>query len=610
MIVGTAGHIDHGKSTLVTALTGRAMDRLAEERRRGITIDLNFAPLELPGRAPVGIVDVPGHEDLVRTMVAGATGIDLLLLVVDLTEGMRPQTEEHLAVAEQLRIRRGIPVFTKADLVDAEWAEAVIADLMPRLARSCVEFGPPAVVSARTGQGVDELRRRLAQEAEGPVAARGAGRFRMPVDRSFSLAGVGTVITGTVWSGAVRVGDTVRLLPTGRIGRVRSIESYGSPVPVAEAGSRAALGVSGVDREAVGRGEVALLEADRWEPTVVFDAEVELLNSAPRPLVTRSRVRINAGTAELLARLYPRGVIAPGSAGLARVALEGPAVLAGGDRFVIRGYSPVTTIGGGRVLDAVPPRKATWTVDLAAADPGARLQALVARRRQGVRVEDLPQLLGAGVPPQPGPPGIQQLGDRLFSRATAGGLEQLALEVVAAHHRAAPDQPGISLETLRRSLRVDGRVADAVIDGLVDRGRLSVRAGAAALPGFTAAVEGGDAAIGALASRLETAGLEPPTVAELATDLGVANPLPLLRRAAEDGRIVAVAPDRYFSASAVAEFRKALLEVGATGPIIPAALRERLGLSRKFMIPLLEWADRQGITRRQGDTRVLVDSGR
>jgi len=230
VIIGTAGHIDHGKSALVTALTGCAMDRLAEERRRGITIDLNFAPLRFEGLPPAGIVDVPGHEDFVRTMVAGASGIDLVLLVIDAAQGPQPQTWEHLAIVEQLRIPHGIPVITKADLADPEWVELVTADVMSRLERSPVSFEAPAIVSAVTGQGIAELRERLRARVEAYPSRTVADAFRMPIDRVFSLAGVGTVVTGTPWSGALRVGDQVRLLPAGLEARVRSLEAYGEGI--------------------------------------------------------------------------------------------------------------------------------------------------------------------------------------------------------------------------------------------------------------------------------------------------------------------------------------------------------------------------------------------
>ncbi len=377
MIIGTAGHIDHGKSALVTALTGKPMDRLAEERRRGITIDLNFAPLDLGSGVIAGVVDVPGHEDFVRTMVAGASGVDLAVLVVAADEGIMPQTEEHLAILEQLRIPAGIPVVTKADLVEPEWAELVASELAERLAKSPVAFEAPVIVSARTGQGIDTLRGRLAEHAR-TVASRPAGDlFRLPIDRAFSVAGVGTVVTGTAWSGRIALGDAVVLLPGGSRGRVRSLEMHGAGLDRSFSGARTAVGISGVSRGEAHRGAVLVEEGSPWTPTTALDVEIALEMTARRPLGARARVRLHLGTAEVMARVLPRAPIEPGERGLARLALEQPVVARGGDRFVVRSYSPVATIGGGRILDPIPPRRRVlWPSGLPAEDAGDQIPGL------------------------------------------------------------------------------------------------------------------------------------------------------------------------------------------------------------------------------------------
>jgi selenocysteine-specific elongation factor len=614
MIIGTAGHIDHGKSALVTALTGRTVDRLAEEKRRGITIELNFAPLLFEGLPPAGIVDVPGHEDFVRMMVAGASGIDLVLLVVDLAEGARPQTEEHLAVLEQLRIPRGIPVFTKVDLVEPAWAELVVEDVMERLRASTVRFDEPSVVSARTGQGIDALRARLRSEVEQARERAGDDAFRLPVDRVFSLAGVGTVVTGTAWSGTVRVGDTVAILPGDHEARVRSVESYGEQRDTALPGNRVALGLTGVDRDAVARGAAVVDRRIPWRATTSFDAELELLVSAGRPLAPRSRVRVHVGTAEMLGRVYPRGPIEPGARGLARISLEAPAVVRGGDRIVLRSYSPVTTIGGGRVLDPDPPRGAPWPETLAAEDAARRLTALVSRRRRGLARTEVEQTLGV----RPGEveamvrdaPAIVDLAGTLFPADLVRQRGDRLGELLAEHHRRAPAETGLSLEAVRRRLGLPPAATEALLDRLERDHTLVRREGVAALPSFRPRVEGGEAAIERLVERLVAAGLEPPTLAELADELEMESVVPLVRLAVDRGAIAAVERDRYFSVGALERFRATLDELGHEGGITPAAIRERLGLSRKFTIPLLEWADRQGITRRVGDARVLTGSGR
>jgi selenocysteine-specific elongation factor len=610
MIIGTAGHIDHGKSALVTALTGLPVDRLAEEQRRGITIDLNFAPLEFPGLPAAGIIDVPGHEDFVRTMVAGASGIDLALLVIDLVEGPRPQTEEHLTILEQLRISQGIPVFTKADLVDSEWAELVIADLHDRLAASPIAWLEPAVVSAVTGRGVAELRERLRGViASRPNVAAGAGEpFRMPVDRVFSVAGIGTIVTGTTWSGTVSVGDQVTLLPGRQPGRVRSIEAYGRPRQAAEPGVRTALGLVGVERADVRRG-TDVVTGD-WEESSAIDAVVSLVTSAPKPLLARTRVRVHLGTAEVLARIQPRTTIRPGESGLARLVLEGPVVARGGDRFVLRSFSPVTTIGGGRVVDPLPPRRATWPEGLGSLTAAARLAALAERRPFGVEARRLPQLAGPSAEPVARAAGLSLVAERWIAESVGTELGARLVELVKRHHAAAPTEPGLSLETLRRATAAPPGLAEHALDQLIRRGLVSLKNGQVALNGFAPRLVGGEEGLRRLVAAVEAAGLEAPTVVELAATLNVPSAASLVREAVAAGSIVFIDRERVASAAAIGRLRAALLELGAQGDISPAAVRDRLGVSRKYLIPLLEWADRQGLTRRVGDVRVLIQTGR
>jgi selenocysteine-specific elongation factor len=608
MIIGTAGHIDHGKSSLVTGLTGRAMDRLAEERRRGITIDLNFAPLELgPGRV-AGIVDVPGHEDFVRTMVAGASGIDMALLVIAADEGIMPQTTEHLAVLEHLGVPVGIPVVTKADLVDPEWLELMLLEVAERLAGSSVAFGPPIAVSARTGQGVSELRERIGAHQ---AAARPSGDlFRLPVDRAFSVAGVGTVVTGTSWSGRVEVGDAVALLPDGAEGRVRSVEMFGRASRQSEPGARTAVGIAGVARDDVRRGQLLVRAADPWQSTLALDVELRLDASAPRALAPRSRIRVHLGTAEVLARVHPRSAIAPGGRGLARLALEAPLAARGGDRLVIRSYSPVTTIGGGVVLDPLPPaRRAAWPAGLSASAPAERLHALVSRRPAGVAHATLPLLLGLS------PKAATAVARELAGAREAGGIWVLddvvqalgtkALEQVRRFHRAQPGERGLPLQTLRHTLRAPEPVVEAALGDLTRAGKIRQRDGIVALAGFAPKVEGGDAEVDRIIGILEQAALSPPSLPELEAATGRRDLGPLLRLAAASGRIEAVERDRYYTRSALDRFAQTLAELGRDADIVPSAVRERLGISRKYLIPLLEWADGKGLTVRVGDVRRL-----
>ncbi|HEX2220682.1 MAG TPA: selenocysteine-specific translation elongation factor [Gemmatimonadales bacterium] len=608
MIVGTAGHIDHGKSALVTALTGRPMDRLAEERRRGITIDLNFAPLDLGGGRVAGVVDVPGHEDFVRTMVAGASGVDLALLVVAADEGIMPQTLEHLAVLEHLGVPHGIPVLSKADLVDGDWLELVSAELAERLAGSRVAFSSPVAVSARTGTGLEELRRLVADHAR-RIAPRAPGDlFRLPVDRSFSLAGVGTVVTGTAWSGRVRIGDEVALMPGGAVGRVRSIQVHGTTVDRGEPGRRTAVGLAGVSRDQAHRGTVLVSAGEAWSPTTALDAMLALDSSAPRPLTQRTRVRVHLGTAETLARVLPRERIEPGSRGLARLALEEPLVARGGDRFVIRSYSPVSTIGGGLVLDPVPPsRRAKWPVRLSAAEPAERLPALVERRPGGLATPALPVLLGI-----PGAearaaalraPELRQVGDLWVTQDSLRALGAACLALLRRHHREHPLERGLPLQTLRKSVRAPDLVIECVLDELVRTGRMRRLEGLAALAGFTPAAAGGEGAVAEMVALVEDAGLTPPSVAELERRTGRRDAGAILRLAASTGKVVAIEADRYYSRAALERFVAALRRGGGADVIVPSELRQHLGISRKYLIPLLEWADAQGFTAWEGEVR-------
>lgn len=609
MIIGTAGHVDHGKSALVEALTHRRMDRLAEERRRGITIDLNFAALDLGEGNVAGVVDVPGHEDLVRTMVAGATGIDVVLLVVAADEGVMPQTREHLAIAETLGVPVGIPVITKADLVEPAWLDLVREDLADQLAHSAIRFGEPIVAATPTGRGVSEVRDRI-------LALVGQGRprsaddlFRLPVDRSFSRAGVGTVVTGSCWTGRVAVGDEVRLLPGDHAARIRSIERHGVALDTAGAGDRVALGLAGVDRGAAGRGTTVVSQGG-WVASLVIDAVVRLLPDAPRPLAHRTRLRVLLGTAEVMARVHTTSPVAPGRRAIIRLLCERELVARGGDRLVLRSYSPVTTIGGGEVLDPSPPRRG-GTLPPAAAEQeaGRRLAILLERRGDGVAPERLAVL--TGLPPAAAERAATECAEAILIAGrwtTAASLREAvarAQDGIARHHREHPGDFGAPLETIRSIASPRPWLGEAALEALVGRGGAVSRGGIVYLPGFEPRIQGGGAAVDRVVRRVADAGLRPPTVAELAAELTDIDVPAALRLAAADRRVVAVERDRYYGPAAIATWVGALQDVAAEGEIGVAALRNRLGLSRRFLIPLLEWADREGHTVRTGDTRRL-----
>jgi len=620
-VIGTAGHIDHGKTALVKALTGVDTDRWEEEKRRGITIDLGFAPLPLGDDVQASVVDVPGHEGFVRNMLAGATGIDVALLVIAADEGIMPQTEEHLAIVELLGVRRGIPVITKRDLVDAEWLELVQGEVAARLAASRVRWERAVAVSALTGEGLDELRGALGRVAADLVERPAADLFRLPIDRVFAVAGAGTVVTGSTWSGGVAVGESVRLLPLGRDVRVRSIEVHGESAARAVPGRRTALALVGVDKSELARGDVAVT-GPGWHATGMLDAAVELLRGAHKPLASRTRVRVHLGTAEVLARVVQTRAIGPGETGPARLVLETPLVARGGDRFVLRSFSPVTTIGGGVVLDPFPPQRTRLRRRRIVPDqtPAQRLEALVVEAGlAGVATDTLAVRLG--VAPRRVTTVIAEVGDGLLalgemlvaSAAVTAEAARLA-EVLRRHHKEHPLDPGMSLQALRAT--VGGGAASspppaAVVDAVLEQGvrarKLEIVESVARVPGWRPAFDArASGARDQVARRVAEAKWQVPTVAELERELPNAPVRAVLAHLAREGVVEQMDQERYAAAPALAEFR-AVLEATLTelGSATPAELRDRLGLTRKYLIPLLEWADRRGVTRRAGDARVL-----
>ena len=613
-VVGTAGHIDHGKTALVKALTGVDTDRWEEEKRRGITIDLGFAPLPLPGGIKASVVDVPGHEGFVKNMLAGATGIDVALLVIAADEGIMPQTEEHLAIVELLGVRRGIPVLTKRDLVDDDWLGLVRTEVAERLSHSRVRWHAPMAVSAVRGDGLEELKSALADLAGDLTTRHTTDLFRLPIDRVFALPGAGTVVTGSTWSGTVTAGASVRLLPLDREVRVRSIQVHSADAEKAGPGRRTALALVGVDKEEIERGHVAVT-GPGWAATSALDVSLELLPSVKKPLAVRSRIRVHLGTAEVLARVAQVPAIAPGQTGLARLVLESPMVARGGDRFVIRSFSPVTTIGGGTVLDPFPPTRFRVSERRLDRPIPERLTGLVEEAGlMAVTASDLAVRLG--VLPSDVPRTIEEAGKSILTvgetlvarRAIAAAVEGLGL-VVTAHHEAHPLDPGLSLQALRAAVGAADAVMDLIVDQGVKKKAWELTEGGAAVrkPGWQVAHKASAGkASERLAQRLAEARWQIPTVAELEKEFSDPTVPALLAHLAREGSVERVDQERYALKQALEEFRRAVEEtLRELGAATPAQFRDRLGLTRKYLIPLLEWADRRGITARKGDTRVL-----
>jgi selenocysteine-specific elongation factor len=613
MILGTAGHIDHGKTTLVRALTGVDTDRLPEEKRRGITIDLGFAPLLLEGVGTVGVVDVPGHEAFVRTMVAGATGIDLALLVVAADEGVMPQTREHLAILSLLGVNAGVVALTKCDLVDADWLALVEEDVRDALSPSTLAEAAIVPVSATTGEGLDALRAALAAVARELPTRAADDVFRLPIDRAFTVKGTGTVVTGTVWSGALERDATVRLLPLDQPVRVRGLHAHGRAVDRVRAGDRAAIALAGVDLDQVGRGAV-LVQGMAWRASRVLRADVALLDDAPRALGPRSRVRLHLGTSEVSARLVVKGgTLAPGERASARVVVDEAVVARAGDRFVIRSASPVSTMGGGVVLDPMAPARARAWADVGL-DPGDLLARAIAESgASGVVVSEL--AIRLGVPPGrahrlAAESGAWRVGERLIGIDARTALEREAMSTLHDFHAEHPLEPGAPLQWLRSRLRAPDEVGSAVLAELASANTISVQQGLARMPEFAPRLSTAQERLREqLIAALEASGQEPPTIDELAASLNseAAAVAAIARLLAREGRLVAVEPTRYYLAATLRGLLERLrLGMPAGADYGPAELREVLGFSRKFLIPFLEFTDRAGHTIRDASGRRRI----
>jgi len=628
VVVGTAGHIDHGKTSLVKALIGIDTDRLPEEKARGITIDLGFAFLEEPGGLTIEIVDVPGHERFVKNMLAGVGGIDLAMLVIAADEGVMPQTREHLAICSLLHIKAGLIALTKADMVEPDWLELVREDVAGAVRDTFLAGAPILPVSAKTGQGLDELRAALRTLAQS-VPQRGTDQLpRLPIDRVFTVRGFGTVVTGTLTAGALGVDDRVEVFPRKTEAKIRGLQTHGHPVTSARAGQRTAVNLQGLERAAIARGDVVGLPGT-LVPSMLVDGTLELLKDAVRPLRSRARVRFHVGTSEIMARaiLLDRTELAPGETSFARFRLEGQLVARPGDRFVVRSYSPVVTIGGGTLLDVDPPRFKRRGPALVAhltllqtGDPEAVLEEHVRHvGAAGVRLATLAGRVAFGPAQLKGLLDALQAAGRVIAverdwfihPESFARLSTLVVDTLTAFHHAGPLKPGMSREELRsRAGGADERVFAFLLSALSADGTVKTERDKVRLASHEVRLSPDQQRV---VDRLEDdflrAEAAPPSAEEALGRAGLGGgdeEHELFQVLVQAGKLVRVKESLFFHARALDTIQTKLVALlRERKEIGPADIKDLLGISRKYAIPLLEFFDQRRVTARVGERRIL-----
>jgi selenocysteine-specific elongation factor len=612
-VVATAGHVDHGKSSLIVRLTGIDPDRLAEEKRRGLTIDLGFAWCELPSGREIGFVDVPGHERFVRNMLAGVGPVRLVLFVVAADEGWKPQSEEHLAIVDVLGVDGGVVALTKRDLVDAGTRVLAEREVRERLRGTALETAPIVACSSATGDGVGELAAALdAMLAAAPAPERD-GRPRQYVDRIFTIKGAGTVVTGTLTGGRLAVGDEVELYPTGHRARIRGLQTHKRSIEVAHPVSRVAMNLVGAERGELARGDV-VAPPGAWRPTRLIEARIRPVRNLSHPLTPRGAYKLYAGSAERGAtvRFYDAEEVGPEGA-FARIRLSAPLVLDAHDRFVLREAGRRETVGGGVVLDVDPPvRPGNDPAPRLIAREGASpetLPALIVTERRAVRDADLRVLTGRE--PSPGPP-LVRIGAWWVSAQLDDAVGTAVREHLEGFHAANPLLPGDDLAAVRTLVAevvraaggpADPNLIDALLEERAARGDLVREGSTVRLAAHRITLEGREDEVDRLVHAVAGAEPTPPTVAEL---IAAGFPRDVIDAAAGAGLLERVSPEIVLTPALVERAIATIRDAGAQGATV-SSVREALGTSRKFAIPLLEHLDQRGITRRVGDMRVLRD---
>jgi selenocysteine-specific elongation factor len=631
-ILGTAGHIDHGKTALVRALTGVDTDRLEEERRRGISIDLGFAHLDLDG-VRVGIVDVPGHERFIRNMLAGAAGIDVALLVVAADDSVMPQTREHLEVLRLLEVERGLVAITKADLVDPDWLDLVEQEVRELVAGSFLDGAPLLRTSATDGRGLDELRAALRGLCAGLAAAPPGELFRLAVDRSFALPGLGTVVTGSVAAGTLAAGDEVEWLPAGRRLRVRGLQSHGAPLESVARGQRAAVHLAGAHHTEVLRGHV-LAAPDHLVPGRRLTVRLRLLDAAPWPLRHRARVRLHLGTAEVMAAvtLLEGSILEPGRTALAQLFCAEPVAAIARQPFVIRAESPLVTLGGGKVLQPTAPRLRRRDRATIEALPGLLDEDEATRAETAMRLADArpPDARGlcreAGLTLDRAEALMKMMrragtlialsggrSQRVLHRDTFARVETAVRTALEAMHAAAPLEDRLARRSvLKRLPREDEAAVQEVVDHLIEAGELVGDEGTVALASFSPTLtEAEQAQRAAITEAFREGGFSPPDVDALAARLETDAPRlrPILELCARQGELVHLGGGAFLHRDVEVELKRRIAaSMPPSGGLTVSEIRGALGTSRRFAVPLCEYLDRIGYTRRVGDKRVLTTS--
>jgi len=620
VILGTAGHIDHGKSALVKALTGIDPDRLKEEKERGITIDLGFADLSYPDGLTIGIVDVPGHERLVRNMLAGAGGIDLVLLVIAADEGVMPQSREHLYICDLLKIKSGLIAITKADLVESDWLELMKDEVKNFVKGTFLEGSPVVPVSSKTMFNIDALKEEIRNIALMVEPKPTRGLFRLPIDRVFTLKGFGTVITGTALSGSISADDAVEILPSTVESRVRGLHSHGKPIQTAYAGQRVAINLQGVEKEELQRGD-AVVVPGRFVPTKIIDAKIELLKDSPE-LKNKSLVHFHLATSETIARviLYGKNELKPGETGYCQFRLQEPVVSTSGDRYIIRRFSPVETIGGGEVFDPSPPKRKQKDIleALATFEKGSLSDKISLKVLQsglhGISIMALEGWIKAEVP------AIREVVEKLKINGTLLIIEDVlihktffdhfrekVLQTLKNFHAKNQLKPGMPKEELRAAFKIDHKLFGGLIMSLKD---IVVEKEIIRLKTFSTVLSQVEETMKTkILDLLQKNEFQPPSKEELsqALKLDQKHLSDILKLLVKEGSLVRISDSMYMASSAYNKMIGDLKNFFSRKPEMTVAeFRDILATTRKYALPILEYLDSNKITLRVGDVRKLL----